>query len=273
MKYLPSQELFGWLFGKKNDDDKHEDKDLTTDQLKELRDDVTNTSDQIFNDKFNDILDKTVNGMSKEEMQRYFTTVKQVSSFVKANFFKIFNQLKKFPISQLVERGSEYYNSMTLSGSAKEYDDKMAAEMLKWVHDPNHPIYKLLVYREEESISDETGEIKDPPKRKIFETKSIAMLGYTSKSDILHLINTVIDWDNVSGELELVKVAKDYEDAYDKFGESLLGDGSWQYEHMGSNAAIYGWLILLRGYLDYDFVTLSARSHCMKILKVLYRSL
>lgn len=280
MKFEPSNEgFFGWLFGKKDssskDSDKHEDKDLTTDQLKELKDKVANTSDQIFNDRFNDILDKSVDGMPKEEMQRYFTTVKQVSSFVKANFFKIFQQLKKFPISQLVEKDDEdpSYNVMELSGEARQYDDQMSTEMLKWVHDPNHPICKLLAYREEESISDETGQIENPPKRKTFESKSIATLGYTSKSDILYLINTVMNWNSVSGELELVSVAKDYEEAYDKFGESVLGANHWQYEFMNSNAAINGWLILLHGYLDYDFVALSARYHCMKILKVIYRSL
>ena len=281
MKYEPSNEgLFGWLFGKKSDssnDDsnKHEDKNLTTEQLKELKDKVTNISDQIFNDRFNDILDKTVDGMSKEEMRQYFTTVKQVTSFVKANFFKIFQQLKKFPISQLAEKDAEdpSYNVMKLSGEAKAIDDKTDVEMLKWVHDPNHPICKLLEYREEESISDETGEIKDPPERKTFESKSIATLGYTSKSDILFLINTMLNWNNISGELALVSVAKDYEEEYDKFGESVLGDEHWQYEDMDSHAAITGWLILLRGFMDYDYIALCARSHCMKILKVIYRSL
>ena len=279
MKFEPSNEgFFGWLFGKKDssskDSDKHEDKDLTTDQLKELKDKVTNTSDQIFNDRFNDILDKSVDGMSKEEMQRYFTTVKQVSSFVKANFFKIFQQLKKFPISQLATKDAEdpSYNVMELSGEARQYDNQMSTEMLKWVHDPNHPICKLLMYREKESISDETGQIENPPKRKAFESKSIATLGYTSKSDILYLINTVMNWNSVSGELELVSVAKDYEEAHDKFGESVLGADNWQYEFMDSNAAINGWLILLHGYLDYDFIALNARPHCMKILKVIYRS-
>ena len=277
MKYAPAQE--GWLsnlfgFGK-NKDKKEEDSntDLTQEQLQELKTKIEGTSDQIFNDKFNDEFDKPVDGMSKEELKQYCTTVKQVSSFVKANFFKIFTQLKKFPISQLVERGSEYYNSMNLSGSAKEYDNKMTSEMNKWIHDPNNPICKLLAYREESSISDEVGEIKNPPERKKFESKSIAELGYKYKADIVSLINTVINWDKVSGELELVKVAKDYEDAYDKFGESLLGDGSWQYEYMGSNAAITGWLILLHGFLDYDWISLCARHHCMKILKVFYKAL